>query len=157
MAAPVKANVRAKLNLSYIIAFEAKWSSIMKLRTIAFNLTLALLISSPSLAQEVTVTGSSPPEAKLAALEAGSNKVSTATVRRYAAYLDRLEPRCQQPRTQIAEIAMGAGDTLQNQYRKSMSYLQILQEAVTMMDESGLRNQDCIQTFSLLVISLGSS
>ena len=107
--------------------------------------------------QTVRITSSSPPEAKLAAIDHDSRTLPAVTIRQYASFLDRLEPRCRQSRTLIADMVVASRDQLRERYRKRTTLLAFLGLAVIMMDESDLKEQDCAETFTLLVITLGNS
>lgn len=122
-------------------------------------LIVALSIVLPCVleAQTVRVTSSSPPEAKLAAILHDSRTLPAVTIRQYASFLDRLEPRCRQSRTRIADMVVASRDQLRERYRKRMTLLAFLEAAAIMMDESDLEEQNCAETFTLLVITLGNS
>jgi hypothetical protein len=69
-------------------------------------LPLLLGMSASLTAQTTTVTSSSPPEAKLAAIDKGSPVVSTSAISQYARVLDRLDSKCTESRTRIGDIAV---------------------------------------------------
>ena len=48
-------------------------------------------------------------------------------------------------------------DNLKTHYDKRLTLLEFLDSAATMMDESKLKEQDCAQTFSLLVVTMGGT
>ena len=124
------------------------------------TLLAVLMVALPCLrveAQNVTVNSSSPIEAKLAAIDNNTQTLPVSTIRRYARYLDRLELRCKRSRTRIADMVVVGRDNLRKRYNTRITLLKFLELAAVMMDESGLREQNCAETFALLVVALGSA
>ena len=94
---------------------------------------------------------------ELAAIDHDSRTLPAVTIRQHASFLDRLEPRCRQSRTRIADMVVASRDQLRERYRKRTTLLAFLEAAAIMMDESDLEEQNCAETFTLLVITLGNS
>ncbi len=118
-----------------------------------------LLISASTLSgQNVTVTDSSPIEAKLAGIDRGSIVVPQSVVREYGRLLDRAHGRCTQSRTFVADMVVKATQILKKDYNKTFTIREILQAFDVMMSEAGFsQRQDCGPLITLLVITLGGS
>ena len=56
----------------------------------------------------VTVTNESPPEAKLASLDAGEQQVPRSNIAQMAQVLDKLEQQCKEGRSEIGDLAVVA-------------------------------------------------
>lgn len=118
-------------------------------------LILVALLTGPltvSFAQNVRVTDSSPPEAKLAAIDQGSTVVSRSRIRDYGRPLNRLDQKCKEPRERIADYAVKGVELLKEKKNVRMSILRFLQA----MDESipkGSESLDlsCAEITALLV------
>lgn len=116
---------------------------------------LPFLTTAPADSQQVQVTDSSPPEAKLAAIEHNSRTLSPSTIRPYGAFLDGLEAHCRQSRMFLSDMVLEGRKQLRSNYGKDMSILRFGQAAARMMRESGLSDADCTGTIALLVTTLG--
>jgi hypothetical protein len=68
--------------------------------------------AAPSTSRTVHVTSTSPPEARLALIASGVNPVHGSTIGHFARLLDRLEPRCEESREQIADLTVEAREGL---------------------------------------------
>jgi hypothetical protein len=68
--------------------------------------------AAPSTSRTVHVTSTSPPEARLALIASGVNPVHGSMIGHFARLLDRLEPRCEETRDQIADLAVEAREEL---------------------------------------------
>jgi hypothetical protein len=118
----------------------------------ALGLTLILAtVTSGAGAQTVTVTSSSPPEAKLASIDAGSKVVQQSTVRQYARLLDDLDRKCKENRTQIGDFA-AKGVELLAEKKVTMTYLKFLQSMNGSMPEGSEKlNLSCAEIAAMLV------
>lgn len=77
-------------------------------------------------AEDVLVTSASPPEAKLASIDAQSTTVARATIDRYTKILNELEKRCPESREQIANFAVTGVKILKESKGVVMTQLQFL-------------------------------
>jgi hypothetical protein len=106
-------------------------------------------------AADVEVTTSSPPEAKLASLDAHTTTIPESTVRTYGSVLDQLDPKCTEDRERIGDIATKGVELLQGRKGVKMSYLKFLQamnDSIPPGTES--LNLKCAEIASILVTSI---
>lgn len=80
----------------------------------------------------VQVTEESPIGWKLAAVDAGTDRVGRNQLRRYEYYLDRLARKCAEARERIANVALTAVESLEKQRGVEMTAYRMLQH----MDEA---------------------
>ncbi len=113
---------------------------------------LLALITAPSLGQTVRVTSFSPPEAKLAAIDKGTNVVSASLIQLYARRIESLKRKCKEDATSIADTAVKGVEGLQKWRGVSMSilgFLSAMDESIPVDAESlGL---SCVEISSLLI------
>ena len=96
------------------------------MRTIfVFVVAVVFLAASPA-AQTVTVIDASPPEARLAALDAHSKTVQQSAVSEYARLLVGLDRKCKEDRDAIGDITV-KGVHLLAEKKVSMTHKQFLQ------------------------------
>jgi hypothetical protein len=121
------------------------------MRTLGYLILVAMLLPRPVAAQTVTVTSSSPPEAKLAAIDAHSKIVQQSAVRQYATLLDRLDRKCKENRVQIGDIT-AKGVQLLAEKRVTMTHLRFLQSMDGSMPEGSERlGLSCAEIGAMLV------
>lgn len=121
------------------------------MRAFGSMILLAIILPELATAQTVTVTSSSPIEAKLAAIDARSKVVQQPVVRRYARLLDDLDRKCKESRTQIGDIAV-KGVELLAQKRVTMTNLVFMQSMSGSMPEgSQSLNLSCAEIAAILV------
>ena len=112
---------------------------------------LSTVLLSVLTAQTVTVTSSSPAEAKLAAIDAGSKVVQQSAVRQYVLLLDALDLKCKENRTQIGNIA-AKGVQLLAEKKVTMNHLKFLQSMNGALPEgSETLSLSCAEIAALLV------
>ena len=75
---------------------------------------------------QATVSKSSSPEAKLAAIDSGSASVPNSVVRNYADRLSSLEGKCHEPRERLADFAVVGVKALREGKGVNMSLLRFL-------------------------------
>jgi hypothetical protein len=96
------------------------------------------------------VTNSSPPEAKLAAIDLGTRRVPPDTIATYASVLDRLQGKCTEPRDRIGDFAVVGVDQLKEEKGMEVTIYRFLR----MMDDSVPSSTDklkCIEIAAALV------
>ena len=121
------------------------------MRTIvAFVVAVVFLAALPA-AQTVTVTDASPPEAKLAALDAQSKTVQHSAIREYTRLLDGLDRKCKEDRDRIGDITV-KGVQLLAQKNVAMTHKQFLQAMNDSMPKgSETLNLGCAEIAAFLV------
>lgn len=121
------------------------------MRAFGSMILLAIILPELATAQTVTVTSSSPIEAKLAAIDARSKVVQQPVVRRYARLLDDLDRKCKESRTQIGDIAVKGVELLAKK-RVTMTNLKFMQSMSDSMPEgSQSLNLSCAEIGAILV------
>lgn len=103
------------------------------------------------------VTGASPMEEKLAAIDAGSPMVPESLIAEYVAVLDRLEPKCKQPREEVAGFALTGVNLLKKDKGIEMPVLRMLQSmdsAISPKALEGLGPMDCASIMALISVQL---
>jgi len=95
----------------------------------------------------MTVTERSPVEAKRVVIDDGTKSVSRAKVDRFAGYLNQLNTHCQESRDRIADMALATRKILVDQ-GKAISVEATLRDLSVMMNETGLSDQKCAETFA---------
>lgn len=104
-----------------------------------------------------TVTGRSPIEAKMAALDEGSARVPVRLVSRYTAVLDRLGAKCTQSREQIGDIAAVGVRDLKARKRFVHSHIEMLDAMDTALApeaSASLGRTDCTSVMAALVVTM---
>ena len=125
---------------------------------VALALVLLAFGASTAFGQKVEVTSSSPPEAKLAAIDLGTPYVERSLIQRYGRLLNNAQRWCTQSRTRIADMTAKSVEILREQYGKRVTNLQVLEFFDTMMREAKLsEKQDCAPLFTLVVIGMGGT
>jgi hypothetical protein len=121
------------------------------MRTIGvFVVAVVFLAASPA-AQTVTVTDASPPEAKLAALDAHSKTVQQSAIGEYAHLLDGLDRKCKEDRDRIGDVAV-KGVQLLAEKKVAMTHKQFLQAMNDSMPKgSEALNLGCAEIAAFLV------
>jgi hypothetical protein len=127
------------------------------MRAFGSVILLAVILPEFATAQTVTVTSSSPVEAKLAAVDACSKVVQQTAVRRYERLLDDLDRKCKEGRTQIGDIAVKGVELLAKK-RVTMTNLKFLQSMSDSMPEgSQSLNLSCAEIAAILVTMIDRS
>jgi hypothetical protein len=121
------------------------------MRTIGlFVVAVVILAASPE-AQTIMVTDASPPEAKLAALDAHSKTVHQSAIGEYARLLDGLDRKCKEDRDRIRDITV-KGVQLLAEKKVAMTHKTFLQAMNDSMPEgSETRNLGCAEIAAFLV------
>ena len=121
------------------------------MRTIGvFIVAVVFLVALPA-AQTVTVTDASPPEAKLAALDAHSKTVQHNAIGEYTRLLDGLDRKCKEDRDRIGDITV-KGVQLLAQKKVAMTHKQFLQAMNDSMPKgSDTLNLGCAEIAAFLV------
>jgi len=113
------------------------------------------LLPDQSLAQRVRVTGSSPSEAKLAAIDEATTVVSVGLIRQYASLLNRLDPKCKEDRTLVGDIAAKGVELLREEKGVRTSILKFLQAMDDSIPEEGASlNLSCAEVAAALVVMI---
>jgi hypothetical protein len=111
----------------------------------------ATLLATSTQAQNVTVGSTSPPEAKMAAMDTHSTSVPQATLRQYGALLNSVDTKCKEDRAQIANM-VAKGVELLEKKGVTMTYLKFLQSLDGAMPKgSEALNLSCAEMSALLV------
>ena len=111
---------------------------------------VVFLAASPA-AQTVTVIDASPPEARLAALDAHTKTVQQSAVSEYARLLDGLDRKCKEDRNAIGGITV-KGVQLLAQKKVAMTHKQFLQALNDSMPKSSeTLNLGCAEIAAFLV------
>ena len=105
------------------------------MRTIVVFVVAVVFLAALPAAQTVTVTDASPPEAKLAALDAQSKTVQHSAIREYTRLLDGLDRKCKEDRDRIGDITV-KGVQLLAQKNVAMTHKQFLQAMNDSMPKS---------------------
>ena len=121
------------------------------MRTIGvFVVAVVFLAASPA-AQTVTVTDASPPEARLAALDAHSKTVQQSAIGEYAHLLDGLDRKCKEDRDRIGDVAV-KGVQLLAEKKVAMTHKKFLQAMNDSMPKgSEALNLGCAEIAAFLV------
>jgi hypothetical protein len=102
----------------------------------------------------LTVTGASPAEAKLAAIDAHGTTVQREAVRVYGELLDDLDRKCKEDRTRIGNIAVKCVELLarKNVRMTHLKFLQAMNDSMPAGSESlGL---SCAEIGAMLVTTI---
>ena len=114
------------------------------------SMVVLTLVASSAAAQTVTVTSSSPVEAKLAAIDARSKVVQQSVIRQYARLLDSVDRKCKENRTQLGDIT-AKGVELLAEKKVKMTHLKFLQSMNDSMPEGAeTLNLSCVEIGALL-------
>lgn len=101
--------------------------------------------------QTVAVTSSSPPEAKLAAIDTDNTEVPPSTVQEYKKLLDDLDQKCTENRAQIGDIAV-KGVQLFSEKKITMTLLKFLESMNGSMPEgSQTLNLRCAEIAAMFI------
>jgi hypothetical protein len=113
---------------------------------------VSVVLASPAGAQMVTVTDSSPPEAKLAAIDAQGRLVQQSTITKFSAALDDLDRKCTEDRTQIANMVVTSVKLLADEKSVTMTHLKFMQSMNDSMPKGSERlNLSCAEIAAMLV------
>ena len=110
---------------------------------------------SPVRPTDVRVTEGSPMEAVLASIDEGSPVVPRSVVTVYANFLNRIDARCTQSRTDIGDMAARATELIEDNYGREVKILTVLREldkATSPPVEPGL---NCSEVLAALVVLIG--
>jgi hypothetical protein len=111
-----------------------------------------MFVSQSAAAQSVTITSSSPTEAKLASIDARSTTVQQTTIAQYARLLDSLDRKCKENRTQIGDFAAKGVQLLAEKKHVKMTHLKFLQSMDGSMPQgSETLNLSCAEVAAMLV------
>jgi hypothetical protein len=120
------------------------------MRPIGMFVAVVFLAASPA-AQTVTVTDTSAPEAKLAALDAHSKTVQQSAIREYARLLDDLDRKCKENRDRIGDVTV-KGVQLLAEKNVAMTHKMFLQSMSDSMPKgSETLNLGCAEIAAFLV------
>ena len=120
-------------------------------------LVLFVLNPTSAEAQKVRVTSTSPPEAKLAAIDTQSPTVSQALVNVYATLLDRLDQKCPEDRSFIGDIAVKGVQLLESEKDVKMTLLQFLAAMDKSIPAEAAGQVRCTEIAAALVTMINSN
>lgn len=103
------------------------------------------------------VTSDSPLEEKLAAIDLGSSLVPEAVIAEYVAVLDRLEPKCKQPREEVGGFALTGVKLLKEDKgieMPALKMLNLMDGAISPKALEGLGPMDCASIMALISVQL---
>lgn len=117
---------------------------------------IVILVSArPALAQNVTVTDSSPPEWKLAAIDCQCRSIPQSTARQYAQLLDDIDKKCKEDRGSIGDIVAKGVKLLLSEKGVTLTHLRFLQAmSMSMPPGSQTLGLACADIATLLVLTI---
>jgi hypothetical protein len=113
----------------------------------------ALLAPCVTQAQTTRVTSSSPPEAKLVAIDRGTSVVATSEIRDYGTLLDSLARKCPEGRSFIGDIAVRATQLLEER-RVPFSVKRMLVAMDEAIPREAAKQVKCTEVASALVVMI---
>lgn len=134
------------------------WTRTVRRAGASFLVLTALSLASSNIgfAQAVHVTSSSPIEAKLAVIDAGSAIVQQSTIRAYGRLLDRADAKCPERRTMVADMAV-KGTQLLAKEGESVSVREMLSAINESLEgEAASLGIKCSEVVALLVVMMSS-
>ena len=92
----------------------------------------------------------------MASIDRGSKSLPKHLVSRYESHLSKLKTKCIDSESKIGDMIMASQKSLNNNYKKNMSLLELLEFADEMMSAPEINQQSCAEPFALMVLTIGS-